>query len=311
MPKNILLISIDSVIPNLALEKCKIYHKGVGDCVETEGMFEDWADKIYVSCIFGWNRKRADYWRTNNKAVIGGTGFDYSVKLPADIDKIIPRINLGFTTRGCVRKCPFCFVPKMEGQIRSVADVKDIWDGESKELILLDNNILALPGHFIETCSYIRENKIRVDFNQGLDLRLLYANQKRLLPELQTIRHPEYKLAWDLDDDSMVPKLEWLHDNLGRCTIYVFAGLLSYEKILWKLNELRRMSHNAHLMLDISLRNDVRYKRLRSWVNAHAVFQAMTYGEYLASNGKIDSKKSTIKRGSHKEKETGEDILFG
>jgi len=310
MTKNILLVDIDSVIPNLALEKCKIYHKGVGDYVETSEMFETWADKIYVSSVFEWSKGRTNYWKSNPRAIIGGTGWDYKIKLPDEIDKIIPKINIGFTTRGCIRKCTFCFVPKMEGQIRAVAKVHDIWDGLSKELLLLDNNIIALPKHFVETCGAIRDAKIRVDFNQGLDLRLLYANRAWLLPELQTIRHPEYKMAWDLDDDSMVAKLEWLYDNLGRCTIYVYAGILPYEKILWKLTELRRMSHNAHLMLDISLRNDVKYKKLRSWANAHAVFQAMTYSEYLASNGKINSKKSTIFRNSHKNDEIEGGMLF-
>jgi hypothetical protein len=299
MKNHILLIDIDSVIPNLALKKCEIYHKGVGDYVETSDMFEAWADRVYVSSVFEWSKEKTSYWSSNKRAILGGTGWDYSVKLPKEIDEIVPKINIGFTTRGCVRKCEFCFVPKMEGLIRVVAKPEQIWDGRSKELMLLDNNILALPPHFREVCDFVRRNKIKVDFNQGLDLRLLYANQSSL-KELQTIRHPEFKFAWDLDDDTMVGKLEWLHDNLGRCTIYVFAGFLPYEKILWKLNELKRMGHNAHLMLHISLRDDGKYKKLRSWTNAHAVFQAMSYDDYCASNGKIDSSMSTITRKSHK-----------
>jgi len=307
MPKNILLIDIDSVIPNLALEKCKIYHKGIGDYVETTPMFETWADRIYVSSVFEWSREATSHWSNNKRALIGGTGWDYKVKLDKEIDAITPRINVGFTTRGCVRKCDFCFVPKMEGLIHPVANVVDIWDGKSKDIMLLDNNILALPEHFRKQCDFIRKNKIKVDFNQGMDLRILYVNQS-LVQELQTIRHPEYKFAWDLDDDSMVGKLEWLHDNLGRCTIYVYTdGVnLSMEKLMWKLNELKRMGHNAHLMLNICLRDDIRYKKLRSWVNAHAVYQAMSFDEYIASNGKIDSSRSEITRKSHKEEAVDE-----
>ena len=301
MPKNILLMDIDSVIPNLALKKCEIYHKGIGDYVETTRMFEAWADTIYVSSVFEWSKEDTRYWSSNKRAIIGGTGWDYSVKLPPEIDKIIPKINIGFTTRGCVRKCEFCFVPKMEGLIRPVAGIKDIWDGKTKDIALLDNNILALPNHFRQVCKDIRDNKLKVDFNQGMDLRILYVNQT-LVQELQTIRHPEYKFAWDLDDDSMVGKLEWLHDNLGRCTIYVYTDgqNLTWDKLMWKLNRLKEMGHNAHLMLNICLREDLKYKKLRSWVNAHAVYQAMSYEEYLASNGKIDSSKSEIDRKSHK-----------
>lgn len=300
MPKHVLLVDVDSVIPNLALKKCEIYHKAIGDYVETSEIFESWADRIYVSSVFEWSKDKTTYWANNKRAIVGGTGWDYKVTLPHEIASIIPKINIGFTTRGCVRRCEFCFVPKMEGVIKPVAKVHDIWDGKSKELMLLDNNILALPSHFREVCHDIRKNKIKVDFNQGMDLRLLYANQS-LLEELQTIRHPEYKFAWDLDDDTMGKKLEWLHDNLGRCTIYVYTDgvCISYDKCLWKLNELKRMGHNAHLMLNICLRDDPVYKKLRSWVNAHAVFQAMSYEEYKASNGKIDSNKSEITRKSH------------
>lgn len=304
MNKHILLVDIDSVIPNLALKKCEIYHKGVGDYVEYSNMFEEWADTIYVSSVFEWSKEKTKYWSTNKRAIIGGTGWDYKVKLNEEIDRIVPKINVGFTTRGCVRKCEFCFVPKMEGLIRPVADVLQIWDGKSKEIMLLDNNILALPAHFRKICDQIRTNKLKVDFNQGMDLRILYVNQT-LVRELQTIRHPEFKFAWDLDDDSMVRKLEWLHDNLGRCTIYVYTDgkCITYEKCFWKLNELKRMGHNGHLMLNICLREDPVYKKLRSWVNAHAVFQAMSYEDYCASNGKINSSMSTITRKSHKKEE--------
>lgn len=311
MKKNILLIDIDSVIPNLALKKCEIYHKGICDSVETSQMFESWADKIYVSTVFEWSKEKTDHWKLNDRAIIGGTGHDYSVKLPKEIDEIIPKINIGFTTRGCIRKCDFCFVPKMEGMIRPVCSIYEIWDGKSKELMLLDNNILALPGHFKGICSQIRKEKLRVDFNQGLDLRLLYANREILLEELQTIRHPEYKFAWDQDDDSMVSKLEWLHDNLGRCTVYVYQEKYPYEKIMWKLNELKRMGHNAHLMLHLSLRDDKKYKRLRSWANAHALFQGMSFDEYCNSSGKIDKTLSKVKRKSHGEVVAPESIQEG
>lgn len=311
MPKNILLINVDSVIENLALKKCEIYHKGIGDYVEKTPMFESWADKIYVSSVFEWSKEKTAYWASNERAVIGGTGWDYKVKLDPEIDKIIPKINLGFTTRGCIRKCDFCFVPKMEGLIRKVANVTDIWDGVAKEITLMDNNILAMPQHFKQVCADIRENKIKVDFNQGLDLRLLYANQS-LVTELQTIKHPEYKFAWDLDDDTMVDKLKWLHDQLGRCTIYVYTDgkNLTMEKLMWKLNTLKSIGHNAHLMLNICIRDDERYKKLRSWVNAHAVFQAMSYEDYVNSDGKIDSSKSEIHRKSHKEEGKDETPLM-
>lgn len=280
---NILLLNIDSKLPNLALEKIKLYHLAKGDKIEYTEIFENWADKIYISCIFTFNRYKVEQYKNNKRAIIGGSGWDCNVKLPPEIDEIIPKINYGFTTRGCIRNCYFCFVPKMEGKIRIVCnDIKKIWDGVSKKITLLDNNILAVPEHFRNICGQIRDNNLKVDFNQGLDLRILYAN-KSLLNELQTIRHEEYKFAWDLDDNTMIEKLKWLFDNLGKCTIYVYVdnNIITYDKMMFKLNTLRDIGHNAYLMLDVSLRNNKMFTKVREWSNCHRIFRAMSFDEFL------------------------------
>ena len=44
--------------------------------------------------------------------------------------------NATFTSRGCVRNCPFCAVPRIEGQLRELTD----WEPKP---IICDNNLLA------------------------------------------------------------------------------------------------------------------------------------------------------------------------
>ena len=185
----ILLINIDSVIPNLALKKLEKYYSDRGDDVKWDmPLYQTWADKIYVSCIFTKNKGDCKQWE--GIAEIGGTGYDIYKKLPLEIDIIKPRINWGFTTRGCIRKCSFCFVPLKEGNIKIEGDIYDIWDGKAKDITVMDNNILALPDHFKLICSQIRKEKLRVDFNQGFDIRLL---TDEFIKELKTISHKEYK----------------------------------------------------------------------------------------------------------------------
>jgi len=76
---------------------------------------------------------------------------DYSI-----LDQIkykYPASNAYFAymTRGCVRKCPFCAVPRIEplyvGYIPLKKQIKMVNDkyGEKKDLLLLDNNVLASP----------------------------------------------------------------------------------------------------------------------------------------------------------------------
>jgi len=140
---NILLIDIDSTIPNLALKKIEAYHLSVGDTIHWNmPLMRHAVDKIYVSCIFTKNKELADEWAEYG-AEVGGTGYDLKIKLPKHIEEMPLRINWGFTTRGCIRKCSFCFVPEKEGLIYAVGDLYDVWDGISKEVVLMDNNILT------------------------------------------------------------------------------------------------------------------------------------------------------------------------
>lgn len=275
---NILIIDIDSTIPNLALKKVEKYHKDKGDSIEFVPMMRDWADKIYVSCVFTKNKDLCAEWENDPKALIGGTGYDLTIKLPEQIEAIKPRINWGFTTRGCIRNCHFCFVPRKEGKTHIVGDIYDIWDGKSKELIIMDNNILSLPEHFKSICRQIRKEKLIVDFNQGLDLRLLTDD---IAQELKTIRHKEYKFSWDMDDNSMIARLSDAKDILGPCTIFIICGFLPYEKILNKLDIIKKMGHNAYIMRHESVHYEKRYIQLSRWANQHHIFKKMTLDEFV------------------------------
>ena len=136
----ILIVDIDSKIPNLALAKICKYHQDKGDKIYYDMPLIQ-TDKIYVSCVFTKNRHKAEQWE--GKAEIGGSGYNLTTTLPPEIENIKPHINLGFTTRGCIRNCEFCIVPKKEGKIRIVGELLDLWDGKAKDIAVLDNNILA------------------------------------------------------------------------------------------------------------------------------------------------------------------------
>lgn len=123
-----------------------------------------------------------------------------------------------YTSRGCIRKCHFCGVPKLEGAQRDTESLTDLVHaidelyGPKKDLILMDNNVVASP-RFKEIIAEIRDlgftlgSKLqrpgsrmpvqrRVDFNQGVDARIL-CKDPMYLRELATICLKPLRIAFD------------------------------------------------------------------------------------------------------------------
>jgi len=104
-----------------------------------------------------------------------------------------------FTSRGCIRKCPFCIVPKLEGKIDSIAtSISDyIYPGHNK-IILWDNNFFASP-RWKEVINELQDIGLEVDFNQGLDARLIDEEKARMLADLKI---DIYRMAYDSSDEA-------------------------------------------------------------------------------------------------------------
>ena len=90
---------------------------------------------------------------------------------------------LGFLTRGCPQRCPFCVVPVKEGTPRQVSDLETLLQGRQK-LSLLDDNLLAHPSA-LELLQEIARRDLAVNFNQTLDVRRLTAESAWLLRRIR------------------------------------------------------------------------------------------------------------------------------
>lgn len=184
------------VFPNLALMKLSAYHKVKGDQVFLNFPLAQ-CDITYASCVFTWNRDKAN----GLVAEFGGSGINISAKLPDEIEHIKPdytlypdaRWSMGYSSRGCPRRCPWCIVPRKEGDIRSWARIYEFWDRSHKKIKLLDNNILAAPN-WRQTMEDILAEDLEVDFNQGLDIRLINAEN---LDYLKRVKAKELRFAFD------------------------------------------------------------------------------------------------------------------
>jgi hypothetical protein len=277
------LYNLEPKFTNIALEKVRRFYQGGGHFVSecTALDYKDF-DKVYCFSLFDFTQK--DYVAPEMEC--GGTGFKdlISKQLPKEIDSIELHINRGFTTRGCPNKCKFCVVPIKEGDIKIVGTVLDLWDKKSKLVTCYDNNILALPEHFALNARLAIENKIKLDYNQGLDHR-------RLTPEIvevmKSFSHIEYRFAFDnVKSIDTVDKAITLLQSMGinRCAWYVLCGFdTTMEEDMFRLNYLKSRGQNAYVQRFRNKKNDTdpRLIALARWVNRHDWFQGTTWKEYL------------------------------
>lgn len=194
----IALVDVDGHnFPNLALMKLAAWHKAQRDSVEWYDPLFSRPDRIYASKVFTFTPDFQDYAAGDPEPILGGTGYDPAVKLPDEVERMIPDYAMypdfpsaiGFLTRGCIRNCPWCIVPKKEGSLREVDDIERVAAGR-KEVVLLDNNFLAADKEFVrEQLEKAARLRLKLDFNQGLDARLVTPENARLLTACRWIRY--------------------------------------------------------------------------------------------------------------------------
>ena len=282
------LIDVDSKIPNLALMKISAYHKQKGDSV---GINLSDPDQVYISCIFSKNKQQAIGISKMFSCLvnIGGYGVndnrlpDYIEHVKPDYDLYHCDYSLGFTTRGCIRKCSFCKVPIKEGMIRINCDLYEFWDQRHKHIVLLDNNILALPEHFKKIAKQLVKNNLSVDFNQGLDIRLIDHDNAEILSKLKV--KPTLRFAWDdIKDESRVRASisTLIHHRINTSFFYVLVGYNSTkEEDLHRLNLLKELNQRAYVMRYESCRGIRWYNDLAAWANQQQFFMDRSFEKFV------------------------------
>ncbi len=294
----VLLLNIDSKLPNIALKKVEMWHELRGDEVVWDmPMLLTGADKAYASCIFTKNKGIVDNYKgLNPELITGGTGYDLTVKLPAEIDRLHPLLNYGFTTRGCIRKCPFCIVPKAEGGITVVGDIFDIWDGESKSITLLDNNILAVPDHFKVICRQLIQRNLKVDFNQALDIRLVDEESAWFIAEIKHSRQISFSFDYVSIEKQFRKGMRYLQKagiRMSRVMIFLLVGFnTTLEEDLGRIEMIKSYGASPFVMKyrvvnDVSplvTREEDELRELARWINQpHGFYKVMSFEEFKAS----------------------------
>lgn len=188
--------------------------------------------------------------------ILGGTGFfpDGGKNLDFEIEHIMPdyqlyddyvkhkidsgrvpayyndylNFSIGFTTRGCFRRCEFC-VNKKYRRCRFHAHVSEFVDESRPMIYLWDDNFLAYNG-WNEILDELNATGKPFQFRQGLDLRLM--TDKRAEALSKSNYYGDFIFAFDHIDDA--PRIEkklkmWRNHYLKGTKLYVLCAFDSWN----------------------------------------------------------------------------------
>ena len=167
-------------------------------------------------------------------------------------------------TLGCIRKCNFCAVCQLEPEFikinkwwMQIENAKKYY-GEKQNLVFLDNNILALDNfeqviYKILNLGFTKNSKISnrqrtVDFNQGIDARLISPIKAKLLSRLNL---KPVRLAFD--NDSMK------ESYTNAVTLLAKQGFRTYTNyLLYNFNDspsslYKRLKYNIELSDELGI----------------------------------------------------------
>ncbi len=320
-----LLVNQQHRFPNLACMKLASYHKERGDVVTLVPSYKYVNDfsRVYISCVF------TDIAKTVPPSVLklphvrfGGTGFFFDKALPLskavkhsppDYDlyagwlqgrtgtniKYYTDYSLGYLTRGCSRRCPFCVNRNARKAVRA-SSLLEFYNPNRKRVCLLDDNILAysdcqsLLTNLVRTCE--RDGKT-FEFKQGLDLRLLTPTIAKLLQTAPC--SGEVIFAFDRIQDAASIRRglnilrKYLPNKGTKCYLLCgfedqtwrdIAGVFRRLQVLWGSHCLGYVMRHENHRLASSVCRSI-YTHLARWVNQPKFQRTMSFREFCEKSG--------------------------
>lgn len=312
--------------PNLALMKISAFQKNKGNNVVLLETYEDIEsfDKVYISKVFSFT-KVPGFIYNHPKVVKGGTGFfeDDSVELPPEIEFIMPDYNLylnyidkkiaegarrsrfadyldysiGFTTRGCFRKCNFCVNKKYDRAFRH-SKVSDFLDLSRPKIYLWDDNFFAYP-HWQDILQDLIDTNKPFQFRQGLDIRLLTRKKAKMLSKAKY--NGDFIFAFDHIEDKelIINKLKlWRQYTKKSTKLYVLTAYDSQDhidiintfkriEILMKFGCLPYiMRYESETLSYRDSKYSTLYTQIARWCNQPNFFKKMSFRQFCLANQK-------------------------
>jgi hypothetical protein len=307
--------------PNLALMKISSYYKRRG--CDTNLLLNynnlDKYDKVFLSRAFTDAKIPIDLNRILNLEY-GGTGFflENAPALDYEIEHSFPDYNLykdwvslkisegispkklkyytdysiGFTTRGCFRKCDFC-VNKNSDRVELHSPIDEFLNQSKKSICLLDDNFLGYHN-YKEILLNLIETKKKFQFKQGLDLRILTEEACELLSKCKY--DGDFIFAFDniKDYDLIEKKLKlWRSYTHKNTKLYLLVAYESQDmediiNMFERIKLLMEYKCVPYIMRYESFKTS-KFRRLYTnvsrWCNQPALFKKMSFEEFCIAHG--------------------------
>lgn len=263
--------------------------------------------------------------------LIGGTGFfdDGGRDLDMEIEHIMPdyrlyekyidhsvsqgrnrsyfddyeNYSIGFTTRGCFRKCSFC-VNKKYDRTRKHSEVSEFFDKTRKKIYLWDDNLFAFHG-WEEILDELIATGRPFQFRQGLDIRLMSEKKAKKLAKCRY--SGDFIFAFDHieDRERIEKKLRLWRMNCSKSTkFYVLCAYDPWQLSLSKsdqdkrdLIDIQNVFERIKLLMEYDcLPYIMRYEKykeskysnvyvqLARWCNMPQFFKKLSFREFCQKN---------------------------
>ncbi|MHB1346079.1 MAG: radical SAM protein, partial [Candidatus Humimicrobiaceae bacterium] len=311
--------------PNLALMKISGYLKNNNYDTELLFNYDDVSkfEKIFLSKVFTFTNIEIDLKKYPN-IKYGGTGFflENAENLPDNIEHHMPDYHLydrfigreiargiklkhftdyqdysiGFTTRGCFRKCEFC-VNKKYDKVFKHSNLNEFFDPKRKNIYLWDDNFLGYHK-WNEILDELEETGKYFQFRQGLDLRLMTDEKAKRFSKVKY--KGDFIFAFDhLEDKKLIEeKLKLWRKHTSKTTkLYVLCAYDSTDvndiiSIFERIKIIMKYKCLPYIMrFDGWKQSDTRgmYINISRWANQPDFFKKKTFREFCEANQNINS----------------------
>lgn len=300
--------------------KLSAWHKKAGDYVEWYDAGREMYDIVYMSRVFNDEYSDDVPEPQNSRTVIkGGTGYAIKIEngievyqpeldppLPKEIDSIYPDYSIypeytgfgkpllkqtayGFLTRGCPRGCKFCHVAPKEGRCSvKVADLSSFWHGQGS-ICLSDPNILACRDAPELMQQLVASNAI-IDFNQGLDARLITPETAELLANMR-LKLPHFAMDSMNVINSVTRGLKLYVEarkrvtgkwNWRRARVYILTNFdTTHEEDMERIRAIQECECWPFVMIYNKMTAPQITRRLQRWTNSPAIYSKIRdFDEY-------------------------------
>ena len=215
--------------------------------------------------------------------------------------------SIGFMTRGCFRKCPFCVNQKYDRVFRHSL-LEEFYDPTRKKICLLDDNFLGCPD-WRNILQELVDLKRPFKFKQGIDERLLTEERCEIL--FSAPYDGDYTFAFDniVDYELIHQKLRLIRKYTKAINIkfYVLVGFESTDvqdiENMWKRVALLMRYQCLPYIMRYQNKNETPWKEseyrslyvtMARWCNQPRFFKKKSFRQFCEANQDYHKTEGTL-----------------